>query len=96
MESLRRYLSRLGVALVGLFLLPEMAMAGRVAKIAEALSGGGDEKLRQLITIGIYAALFFLLLLLLHLVQQHKGAKRFMVVLTLLIYGGVFLILHMT
>lgn len=96
MQVLNGALWVVGFLLLGMLLMPELAVAGRVADIAASLAGGGGEKAQQLTLFGIYAGMFVLLLVLLNLVQQQKGAKRLMALVTLLLVGSSFLVLHFT
>jgi hypothetical protein len=83
-----------GVLLLGMFYVPDVALAGRVADIASAISKGSGEKVQQLTLIGIYSGVIILLLILLNLVQQKKGAKRLVALVTLLLLGTSFVVLH--
>jgi hypothetical protein len=84
------------VLLLMMFFMPELALAGRVEDIASSLSGGGSEKVQQLTLFGIYGGMFILLLALLNLAQQKKGAKRLIALVSLLLLGSSFLVLHFT
>lgn len=80
----------------GMLFLPEAVLAGRVGDIASAISGGNtNEKLHQLTMIGLYGGALILLLVLINLAQQKKGAKRLVALVLLLLFGTSFLILHL-
>ncbi|MFC1602837.1 hypothetical protein ACFL3U_04660 [Pseudomonadota bacterium] len=53
-----------------------MAWANRLEKIADAIAAGADQKIKDLIEIGITASLFILLLVMLYWMTEKKGLVR--------------------
>ncbi len=95
-NKLLAVLSVNGLVALGLFIMPEMAWAGRLESIANEIAGGSDKKIQQLIVIGITAALFIPLLGMLYLATEKRGLARVGGYVGAIVLGAMLYMLHFT
>ena len=96
MNWLNKLLSIIGVLLLGLLLVPDFVLAGRIESIATEISSGDAKKIEQLKTIGITAGLFISLLVMFHLALEKKGIKRFGAFLGIILLAAALYSYHFT
>jgi len=85
-----------GLLMLGMLVMPDMAMAGRLESIAAEIAAGSDKKIQQLIVIGITAALFLPLLGMLYLATEKRGVTRVTGFIGTIVLVGLLYIFHFT
>jgi len=59
--------------MLGLLAMPDMVWANRLEEIAEAVAAGADQKIKDLVEVGITASLLLPLLIMLYWITEKKG-----------------------
>jgi hypothetical protein len=85
-----------GLMVLALLAMPELALAGRIETIAREIAAGADKKVQQLIVIGITAAIFLPLLVMLYLATEKKGFVRFAGIVGAVLLSGLLYMFHFT
>jgi len=85
-----------GFVMLGLLIMPEMACANRLETIAEAMAAGADQKIKDLVEIGITASLLLPLLAMLYWVTEKKGLVRLVGFIGAIALGYALYMLHFT
>jgi len=65
-----------GFIMLTLLAMPDMAWASRLEKIAEGMAAGADQKIKDLIEVGITASLLLPLFVMLYWITEKKGLTR--------------------